>query len=181
MKSLHSVVIASAMTTAMLFAQAQNTPNAPSNQPDKATPAIATTPAASSGSSAFTGTIVNATCTQASALPSMNPASYADRGATAPAADSSSAKANAPANKDNKSVYDIQRDIFKRCPGTASVSSYALVTDDGRFLKLDEAGNGQVKNTGGKKMKNMRVSIAGSLDGDTLKVQSLTAAPAQKM
>jgi hypothetical protein len=54
------------------------------------------------------------------------------------------------------------------------------VSDDGSFYKLDDAGNNQVKSLAGsdsdkhkKSLKNMRVTVTGTVQGDTLQVQSL--------
>ena len=59
-------------------------------------------------------------------------------------------------------------------PSHGSVTSFAVMTDDGAFLKLDEAGNAQVRSVvAGKSPKNMKVTVTGSVEGDTLKVQSL--------
>jgi len=71
-----------------------------------------------------------------------------------------------------------KKDVLKQCQPTASTTGYALLTDDGSFFKLDETGNQEVmsKMSGGTKkvVKGMKASINGSVEGDTLKVQSLT-------
>jgi hypothetical protein len=55
------------------------------------------------------------------------------------------------------------------------------LTDDGSFYKLDDAGNSQVLSQAGgsdpkakKNIKNMRVTVTGTVQGDGLKVESLT-------
>jgi hypothetical protein len=85
-------------------------------------------------------------------------------------------------SKDYKSVYDLQREVLKHCPATNSTTAFALVLDDGSFYKLDDAGNTQVTSLARssesekqkKTLKNMRVTGSGNVQGDTLKVGSLT-------
>jgi len=79
-----------------------------------------------------------------------------------------------------KSVYDLQRDVIRHCAAKNDTTSFALVTDDGMFLKLDDAGNTQVKSNAGKNMKNMKVSVSGTSTGETLQVTSLTRTDATK-
>jgi hypothetical protein len=146
---------------------------------------------ASSASMTFTGTIVNADCTQAQALIDRTSGSYADRdsastsstkteaGATAQSGAASTSQSGAGQTasttaRNQKSVYDLQRDVMRRCAASAKTENLALLTDDGRFLKLDNAGSTQVKTEAGKNIKNMKVTINGSLEGDTLRVQSVT-------
>jgi hypothetical protein len=91
----------------------------------------------------------------------------------------------------------MKKDILRHCQPTASTTSFALVTDDGQFLKLDETGNSQVmamvggdssasssssstgtsSSSGSSKkmnMKNMKVTVTGTVEGDRIKVQSLS-------
>jgi hypothetical protein len=153
MKCLHNLAMALPLAAAMLFAQdpAQAPSSQPSskaeqsNQADKASQPDTSRTAgqADAGSKTYTGTIVDASCTQASAL------------------------------KDSAASANAKKDVLKHCQPTASTKSYALLTDDGSFLALDETGNSQVTaQMAGK--KNMKVSVTGTVDGDTLKVQSLT-------
>jgi hypothetical protein len=150
MKCLHSFAMAIPLATAMLFAQA---PSQSDKAPDSANKA--TTPAqsdagrtagqADTGSSkTYTGTIVDASCSEASALTA------------------------SPANSKAKS------DVLKHCQPNASTKSYALLTDDGNFLTLDDTGNSQVTAQFTEKKKNMKASVTGTAEGNTLKVQSLT-------
>jgi hypothetical protein len=145
----------------------------------------------------FTGTIVNAECPQAQALiERTSGSSYADRaasgagaGATAQSSAStssqsassqtSSGQSSTTTAKNQKSVYDLQRDVMRRCAASEKAEDLALLTDDGRFLKLDDAGATQVKTEAGKNIKNMKVTINGSLSGDTLTVQSVSKAAAK--
>ena len=146
----------------------------PSAQASQSTTQSAQNAGQSGASSGMTykGTIVNAECSQASALTSSRSANYADR-TSAAGADASAAPAKTM-DKNQKSVYDMQHDVMRHCPANAKATSFALLTDDGRFLKLDDAGNNQVKGTSAKSIKNMKVTVTGSIDGETLKVQSLS-------
>jgi hypothetical protein len=159
----------------------------------------ASTATGGANSRTFTGTIVNATCSQASSL--MRSGSFADQSVSSStstttnstdqsaAASSKSTTAGAKdnptssssTNKDEKSVYDKQREVLRHCPATASITAFAVLTDDGSFYKLDDAGNSQVMSQVGgdsdkhkKGLKNMRVTGTGTVQGDSLKVQSLT-------
>jgi len=171
------------MASVMLFAQqadqdaakpAENaTQPASSAQAAPATQAAQpSTQASASSSMTYKGTIVNADCSQASALTSSRSANYADRGSTE-GGDAASSTPKANIDKNPKSVYDLQHDVMRHCTASSKVTSFALLTDDGQFFKLDDAGNTQVKGTDAKAIKNMKVSVAGSVEGDILKVQSL--------
>ena len=206
MRSLQCVVSITVLASAMMFAQSQEKTNPQPVKPDQADrpagqaapPAKtqAESPSASTGAAntrTFTGTIVNATCSQASSL--MRSGSFADQ--SAPAASKSTTAgpketqaagtkdtqaSSTSTNKENKSVYDMQRDVMRHCPATSSVTAFAVLTDDGNFYKLDDAGNTQVMSQAGgsdsdkhkKGLKNMRVTVTGTVQGESLKVQSLT-------
>jgi len=163
-------------------------------QSNKPAPQMSSPTGANANSNTFTGTIVNADCSQASTL--TNTSLYADRSApssTSPATSSTGQDASASSKsttdtskassvgKDYKSVYDREREVLKRCPANNSTTAFAIVTDAGSFYKLDDAGNTQVTSQAGsdsdkkkKAVKNMRVTVTGMVQGDTLKVQSLT-------
>ena len=196
MQPLKGIVMAMLAGTVML-AQEPNTPAAnkppagdPGVQADR--PAAQTPPAQSKTSMAtpdtnsrnFTGTIVDANCSQASSLTTR----YSAADAATPKESTSSTDNTKPSpasttiSKNYKSVYDLQREVLKHCPATNSTTAFAVVTDDGNFYKLDDAGNTQVKSLSGaaesekqkKTLKNMRVTGSGTVQGDTLKVGSLT-------
>jgi hypothetical protein len=63
----------------------------------------------------------------------------------------------------------------RECAVTCSKSGYGLVTADGKFLKFDESGNARtltaLKKSG--KEKDLKAKVAGTLDGDVLKVQAI--------
>jgi len=196
MQPLKGIVMAMLAGTVML-AQEPNTPAAnkpltgdPGVQADR--PAAQTPPAQSKTSMAtsdanslnFTGTIVDANCSQASSLTMR----YSAADAATPKDSTSSTDSTKPSpasttiDKNYKSVYDLQREVLKHCPATNSTTAFAVVTDDGSFYKLDDAGNTQVTSLSGaaesekqkKTLKNMRVTGSGTVQGDTLKVGSLT-------
>ena len=195
MQPLKGIVMAMLAGTVIL-AQQPNTPAA--NKPpigDPGAQAAQTPPAQGKTSMAapdansrnFTGTLADANCSQASSLTARYSAADA-----APPKDSSTDSTNtdstkpSPASttisKNYKSVYDLQREVLKHCPATNSTTAFAVVTDDGSFYKLDDAGNTQVTSLSGasesekkkKTLKNMRVTGSGTVQGDTLKVGSLT-------
>ena len=179
MRLLKYAVITTTLASAMIFAQADKPAQA---QPSQTQPASAAQAPSGAYSRTFTGTIVNGDCSQASLLTSS--ASFADRAPTTASADTTAATkdtaaSSTSANKENKSVYDKQREILKHCRANDKATAFAVVTDDGSFYKLDEAGNSQVTSLAGsdkeknKNLKNLRVTVTGTPQGDTLKVQSL--------
>lgn len=161
MKTLRILAFATTLVgSAMMFAQ-DKVPDKANEQADR--PAAT----ASSASRTFTGTIVNADCSQAAALKSA-PGTY-------------SADAAKEKSKENmKSIYDLQREVIGHCAAKKETSAFALVSDDGQFFKLDDAGNTQVKSNAGKKIKDMKVSVSGAATGDTLQVATLTRTDAAK-
>jgi hypothetical protein len=63
----------------------------------------------------------------------------------------------------------------RECAVTCSKSGYGLVTADGKFLKFDESGNARTLAALKKsaKEKDLKAKVAGTLDGDVLKVQAI--------
>ena len=63
-----------------------------------------------------------------------------------------------------------------KCAIQCQGSGYGILTEDGTFLKFDEAGNDKalaaLKAT--KKTDHLRATVAGEKDGDTIKVDSLS-------
>jgi hypothetical protein len=120
------------------------------------------------GAKTYTGTIVKADCSEASILTSSMAASAStSAGATAADQSKSTSSKNPP-----KSRYDLSREVIKHCAASKDATAFAVVTDDGNFLKLDDSGNQQVKTN--KWGKNTKVSVNGSVEGDTLKTQAIT-------
>ena len=65
-----------------------------------------------------------------------------------------------------------------KCALGCSKSGFGLVTNDGKFVKFDEAGNAKalaaLKAT--KKDKDLKAKVEGSVDGDTVSVSSIEIA-----
>jgi hypothetical protein len=189
MQPLKGIVMATLAGTVML-AQEPNkpltdNPGIQADRPATQTPPSKTSMATSDANSRnFTGTIVDANCSQASSLTTR----YSAADAAPPKDSTSSTDSTKPSpasttiSKNYKSVYDLQREVLKHCPATNSTTAFAVVTDDGSFYRLDDAGNTQVTSLSGasesekkkKTLKNMRVTGSGTVQGDTMKVGSLT-------
>ena len=62
-----------------------------------------------------------------------------------------------------------------QCALACSKSGYGIVTADGKFVKLDEAGNAKTLSTlkTTSKEKDLKVKVNGKLDGDTIAVESI--------
>jgi hypothetical protein len=181
MRPLKFLVVISALASAILLAQ-QNPPANPQANPAAKPPADkpttqadrASTASSSKDSWTWTGTIVNATCSEASNLPSAG-----SHAAASTSSSTSSPTSTSSANKNEKSVYDLQKEVFKHCAANEKATAFAVLTDDGKFYKLDDAGNTQVTTQatdpkGKKKVKDLRVTVTGTVEGDIVKVQSLT-------
>jgi hypothetical protein len=65
-----------------------------------------------------------------------------------------------------------------KCAISCAKSGYGLVTADGKFVKFDEEGNAKalaaLKTT--KKDKDLKATVSGELDGDVIKVASISIA-----
>ena len=63
-----------------------------------------------------------------------------------------------------------------KCAVSCAKSGYGLVTADGKFVKFDETGNSKalaaLKAT--QKEKDLKATITGTMDGDVIKVESVT-------
>jgi hypothetical protein len=121
----------------------------------------------------YTGVIVNANCYQAAVIVNRNSRGYtpvATRSAFAP---SPKPVPNASPRK--------KKEILRHCSINPGTTQFALLNDDGNFLKLDEKGNLGVAShlTPGKAGprspgKKIRVGVTGSVDGATLIVRSVS-------
>src|SRR5713101_4303819 len=62
-----------------------------------------------------------------------------------------------------------------KCAVSCAKGGYGLVLPDGKFVKFDEAGNAKalmtLKST--SKEKDLKAKVSGTLDGDTVKVESI--------
>ena len=101
---------------------------------------------------------MDANCSQASSL---MPSSSAT---TTSSSSESKTKSNASAKKD----------VLRHCQPSSSTTAFAIITDDGSFYKLDDMGNSKVTSDLGGPKKNMKVTVNGSVESDTLKVQSIS-------
>ena len=62
------------------------------------------------------------------------------------------------------------------CAIACAKGGFGIITSDGSFLKFDEAGNAKALSAlkAGAKKDHLRVVVVGELDGETIKVTSLT-------
>jgi hypothetical protein len=62
-----------------------------------------------------------------------------------------------------------------KCAVSCAKGGYGLVLPDGKFVKFDETGNAKalmtLKST--SKEKDLKAKVSGTLDGDTVKVESI--------
>jgi hypothetical protein len=63
----------------------------------------------------------------------------------------------------------------RKCALGCAKSGFGVVTADGKFLKLDEAGNAKALAAlkASTKDKDLKVAVEGEMDGDIIKVSSL--------
>lgn len=67
-------------------------------------------------------------------------------------------------------------DANAKCEITENTKSFGLTTGDGKYVKLDDKGNAKVRSalmSNPQKTGSVKASISGSMDGDTLKVDSV--------
>ena len=62
------------------------------------------------------------------------------------------------------------------CAATASTTSFAIQTSDGKVYKLDASGNAKAATAlkGNPDNKNATATVAGSMEGQTVKVDSIS-------
>ena len=122
----------------------------------------------------YTGDIVNANCYQAAEIVSRNSRGYTP-----------AATRNAFVTGTQKPVANAspkkRKEILRHCPINPGTTQFALLNHDGNFLKLDENGNIGVMKTitadnpgPGACARKIRVVVKGSVDGETLIVQSVS-------
>jgi hypothetical protein len=122
----------------------------------------------------YTGEIVNANCYQAAEIVNRNSRGYTPVTTT-----------NTFVSRSQKPVTNAspakKKEILRHCSINPGTTQFALLNDDGNFLKLDENGNTRVMNTIGAEnsvpgacIKKIRVEVKGSVDGQTLIVQSVS-------
>ncbi|HLH08985.1 MAG TPA: hypothetical protein VKW78_17230 [Terriglobales bacterium] len=64
----------------------------------------------------------------------------------------------------------------RECALKCQKSGYGIFTSDGRFLKFDAAGNQKITKLleSSKQKDHLRVNVDGQVEGDTIKVQSVS-------
>jgi hypothetical protein len=108
----------------------------------------------------WTGKLIDATCHDKSSQSSQATPGQATRGqsttpSTTPGQSSSSSR--------------------ESCAPTASTTSFALETSDGKVYKLDSAGNSKAASAmrGNPNAKDENVTVSGTMEGSTVKVDSI--------
>jgi hypothetical protein len=63
----------------------------------------------------------------------------------------------------------------RECALGCAKSGFGIVTADGKFVKFDDAGNSKTVEAlkASTKDKDLQAKVTGSLDGDTIKVESI--------
>jgi hypothetical protein len=113
----------------------------------------------------YVGEIVSANCMQAAQIVNRN-----SRGYTPP----NGVNAFTGTRYKPLQTSGIRKSIMRHCPVNPGSTAFALLTDDGNFFKLDEAGNFEVIAQTSSRDKNVRVTITGFIDRETLNVKSLS-------
>ena len=69
-----------------------------------------------------------------------------------------------------------QKSEVASCDATASTTSFAIETADGKVFKLDAAGNAKAATAlkGNPDNKSPQATVSGSMDGQTVKVDSIS-------
>ena len=62
-----------------------------------------------------------------------------------------------------------------KCALACAKTGYGIVTAEGKFVKFDEAGNAKAQEAlkGTAKEQDLMVKVTGTVDGDTIQVESL--------
>jgi hypothetical protein len=113
----------------------------------------------------YQGDLVNANCMQAAEIVNRNARGYVPSGGT-----------NAFTGTRHKVLQTPKKrkEILRHCSLHPGVTQFALLNDEGNFFKLDEAGNREVLSQEIGPARKMRVIVKGSIDRETLIVQSLS-------
>jgi hypothetical protein len=76
----------------------------------------------------------------------------------------------------SKKVADAPDNHPRECALKCEASGYGIFTSDKKFLKFDAAGNKQIiaELKASTKKDHLRVDVSGDVEGDTLKVTSVT-------
>ena len=158
MKPRRLFVVVAPLAGAMLFAQSSVTETPRSTEPPAYT---------------YTGDIVNANCYQAALIVNRNSRGYTPVATRNAFAASPKPVLNASPRK--------KKEILRHCSVNPGTTQFALLNDDGNFLRLDEKGNLRVASQltpvkAGPRSpgKKIRVEVTGSVDGATLIVRSVS-------
>jgi hypothetical protein len=121
----------------------------------------------------YTGDIVNANCYQAVMIVNRNSRGYAPM----PTANAFTGSHKPVPNASPKK----KKEILRHCSINPGATQFALLNDDGNFLRLDEKGNLDILSQltparpGPRShVKKIRVGVTGSVDGATLIVRSVS-------
>jgi hypothetical protein len=121
----------------------------------------------------YIGDIVNANCYQAALIVNRNSRGYAPVAAANAFTAGRKPVPNASPRK--------KREILRHCSINPGATQFALLNDDGNFLKLDDRGNLDIlsqltpaKAGPRSRAKKIRVGVTGSVDGATLIVRSVS-------
>jgi hypothetical protein len=76
----------------------------------------------------------------------------------------------------SKKVAEAADTHTRACALKCEASGFGIITNDKKFLKFDAAGNKQIVDAlkASDKKDHLRVDVSGDLQGDTLKVTSVT-------
>lgn len=69
-----------------------------------------------------------------------------------------------------------QRESTGKCPVSGTTTAFGLVLSEGKYYKFDDAGNSTASKemqNAGTKSGDITATVTGSLEGDTIKVQSI--------
>ena len=70
---------------------------------------------------------------------------------------------------------DKQKSDLSSCDATASTTSFAIQTSDGKVYKLDASGNAKAATAmKGSAGKNASATVSGTMEGQTVKVDSIS-------
>jgi hypothetical protein len=122
----------------------------------------------------YTGDIVNANCYLATRIVNRNSRGYTPvKGASAFNSASRETVPNASPRQ--------KKSILRHCSINPGTTAFALLNDEGNFLKLNDKGNLEVMSqttpqraSARSGAKEIKVLVTGSVDGDTLIVQSVS-------
>jgi hypothetical protein len=179
-------IAAAAVAVAQTESQRQTTSHSEEHQSQ-------TTTTRSGQKGPWTGTLVDASCTGPISHGSMSP-SGKDRSQSRSSSSSSQSNTSS-ADREQTSTSRTEEhqsestetsgmsnrhwsdDRVKSCAPTSATSDFGLVSSDGRFYKLDSAGDSLAskawKNSGQRSGRGPDVTVEGTLQGDTIAATSV--------